>query len=524
MNSRTPPVESAFPPACEKHAGLFLALAFLIPFVWLCVIRPPCMGNGEISADAYYHVAMAELGPSVFCAKTFPWLELSVWRDTFADKELLYHFALWGIVRTQEFLGLNTDAPFHLPAVVFMGISLLAFLYTMKRLGVSPPLILAMSILMPLAIPNFTFRFLMLRPHVLSLAFLLLLIAMLSKGSLRSRSFWTLGISFFYTWSYSNPQFILIPAAVFALVGFREDSWKSLWIFAAAVAGVLLGLLIHPQFPNSFLIWKVQSWDALFGPMMSDGAAKNISLMPPKEMMSPMLSWHKIAIPFYVFSYFTFLCLARLIEFRGFSSLPSHVIAIAILSLLFTGGIFVVQRTIEYAAPFTVLLAGLVFDRALKEKIFLPWRDRPMKFCLALTLLAIAMACFSSVMNISISRGTTPPAKEIGEWMGKNLPENAVLVNLNWGDFPTIFHANRKQVYLWGMDPAFSIAANPKKTRDLERLLLAPEHLTPRRLALLTGARYAFVLAKREDYVEYLKDRGWRPVYETEQGCVFIME
>ena len=291
MNNSTPAVESAFPPACEKHAGLFLALAFLIPFVWLCVIRPPCMGNGEISADAYYHAAMAELGPSVFCAKTFPWLELSVWRDTFADKELLYHFALWGIVRTQEFLGLNTDAPFHLPAAVFMVISLLVFLYTMKRLGVSPPLILAMSILMPLSIPNFTFRFLMLRPHVLSLAFLLLLIAMLSKGSLRSRSFWTLGISFFYTWSYSNPQFILIPAAVFALVGFREDSWKSLWIFAAAVAGVLLGLLIHPQFPNSFLIWKVQSWDALFGPMMSDGAAKSVSLMPPKEMMPPMLSW-----------------------------------------------------------------------------------------------------------------------------------------------------------------------------------------------------------------------------------------
>lgn len=524
MNSLTPSAENSFSAIGGKHAGLFLMLAFLIPFAWLCVLRPPCMGGGEISNDAYYHMAMADMGPSVFCAKKFPWLELSVWRDTFADKELLYHFALWGIVRAQEFLGLSTDAPFHLPALIFMGITILAFIYTMKRLGVSPPLILAMSILMPLSIPNFTFRFLMLRPHVLSLAFLLLLIAMLSRGSLRSRSLWTLGISFFYTWSYSNPQFILIPAAVFALVGFRDDSWKSLWIFAAALAGVLLGLLIHPQFPNSFLIWKVQSWDALLGPLLSDGAGKQVSLMPPKEMMAPMLSWHKIAIPFYIFFYFTFLCLARLIEFRGLSSLPSHLIAIAVLALLFTGGILVVQRTIEYAAPFTVLLAGLVFDRALKEKIFLPWRERPMKFCLVLTLVAMAMACFSSAMNISISRGTTPSAKVIGEWMGKNLPENAVLVNFNWGDFPTIFHANRKQVYLWGMDPAFSVAADPKKTYEMERLLLSPERLSPGRLARLTGAKYAFVLAKREDYVDYLKDRGWRPVYETEHGCVFIME
>ena len=523
MKNSTPSEECGLS-STSRHAWLFLILAFLIPFVWLGVIRPPSMGGGEVAADAYYHMAMAEQGPSVFCAKTFPWLELSVWRDTFADKELLYHFGLWGIFHLQKFLGLNTDAPFHFPAMVFMGIALLAFIYTMKRLGVSPPLILAMSILMPLIIPNFTFRFLMLRPHVLSLAFLLLLIAMLSAGTVRFRVLAALVISFFYTWSYSNPQFILIPAGVFALAFFRKDSWKSLWIIAAALAGVLLGLLIHPQFPNSFLIWKIQSWDALFGPLLSDGAGKSVSLMPPKEMMSPELGWHKIAIPFYVFTYFTFLCLARLIEYKKLSSLPPHMIAIAILSLLFTGGIFVVQRTIEYAAPFTVLLAAIVFDMALKEKIFLPWKERPMKFCLFLTLLAMALACFSSVMNISISRSATPPAREVGEWMGKHLPENAVLVNLNWGDFPAIFHANRKQVYLWGMDPAFSVAADPKRTYELERLLLMPEYLTPRRFAALTGSRYAFVLAKRGSFIDYLKDRGWRVIYETKHGCIFIVE
>ena len=71
------------------------------------------------------------------------------------------------------------------------------------------------------------------------------------------------------------------------------------------------------------------------------------------------------------------------------------------------------------------------------------------------------------------------------------------------------------------MDPEFSVAADPKRTRRIERVLLNQRELTPRIFAVATGADYAVLLAKREKFVDYLKNLGWQTVYEAEDGVVF---
>ena len=112
-------------------------------------------------------------------------------------------------------------------------------------MGVSPPLIMTFAILMPLISANFMFRLIMMRPHVLSIAFLLVTCALLSKGTLRFRMIAAGVISFIYAWTYSNPQFIVIPAFVFALAYCKRDSAKVFWIPAAAFGGVMLGPPFH---------------------------------------------------------------------------------------------------------------------------------------------------------------------------------------------------------------------------------------------------------------------------------------
>ena len=37
--------------ANSPYARVFLALAFLIPFVWICVLRPLAMDGGESAGD-----------------------------------------------------------------------------------------------------------------------------------------------------------------------------------------------------------------------------------------------------------------------------------------------------------------------------------------------------------------------------------------------------------------------------------------------------------------------------------------
>lgn len=509
----------------SRFSGLFLVLAWLIPMVWLGVVRVEGMPDGESANDAYYHVAMAERGPAVFCARKFPALELSVWRDSFADKELLYHFLLCGLIRVQKLFTAPIRAPFHFPAMVFTGLLLASLLFAMKRMGVSPPLFLPMAFLAVMSSPNVLFRILMLRPHILSLILMMLLCGLLAGGTNRSRTLWALLISFVYAWSYSNPQFILIPVCCFAGAWFPRSGRKSFLMVAAAVLGVLLGMLIHPQFPNTFLIWKVQSFDALFGPVLSPGARTYGSLMPPQEMMPPDVLWSRNALPMFFFAYVNFLIFSRLAVRLGWKNIPPAVYAVGVMALLFSAGTLLVLRTIEYAGPFNGLFGALVWSMALREQIFLPGRERPVRFCLWLTLLVFLLfGTLSAAVNICRSESVTPPALDIGWWMERNLPEKELVVNLNWGDFPALFHANRRQVFLWGMDPEFSVAADPKRTRRIEEMLLERGILEPRRFATVTGARYAVVLAKREKFVSFLKSIGWKTVYEAEDGAVFQVE
>lgn len=510
----------------RKYARIFLILAFAIPFVWLCVLRPLIMDGGETDSDAYYHMKMAELGPSVFCAKKFPWLTMSIWNDRFADKELLFHGALWVVHGVQKLLHLPTGAPFNVPSLLLIATALLAFIFAMRRMGVSPPLIMTFAILMPLISANFMFRLIMMRPHVLSIAFLLVTCALLSKGTLRFRMIAAGVISFLYAWTYSNPQFIVIPAFVFALAYCKRDSAKVFWIPAAAFGGVMLGLLIHPQFPNSFIIWKVQSFDALFGPIFADNLQKVSSEMLPMEMLAPKFRWHKAMLPFYIFAYLTLLCFCRLAVMKGWSAIAPHIKATGFLAVLFTGGMFVALRTVEYAVPFTVLFGALVFNEALKENVLVPLRAKPLKMYLVYTVLAILLGVFSSSLNLALTPAMVHPALGIGKWIQQNIPPETAVVNLNWGDFPTIFYANDRNYYLWGMDPVFSFALDGRHAKKVEKLLLNLERVrgSAKLLGRLTNAKYAILLARRENFVNLLKRNDWKTVYETEEGTVFLLE
>ena len=508
------------------HTRLFLFLAFAIPFAWLCVLRPLVMDGGETDSDAYYHMKMAELGPSVFCAKKFPWLTMSVWNDRFADKELLFHGALWVVHEVQKLLRLPTGAPFHLQSLLLIACVLLAFIFAMRRMGVSPPFILLFSILMPFIAANFMFRLMMMRPHVLSIAFLLVTCALLSEGTVRFRIACAGGLSFLYAWTYSNPQFIVIPAFVFALAYFRRDSAKVFWIPAAAFAGVMLGLLIHPQFPNSFVIWKVQSFDALFGPLFTDNLHKVSSELLPMEMLAPKFRWHKSMLPFYILAYLTLLCFCRLAILRGWSALEPRIKAVGFLAVLFTCGMFAALRTVEYAVPFMTLFAALVFHEAFRADLLLPLRAKPWRMLLTGTLAAILLGIVSSGLNLMLTPAMVHPADGIGKWMRENIPPETTVVNLNWGDFPTIFHANDRNYYLWGMDPVFSFALDGRHAKKVEKLLLNIERVrnSDKLLGRLTHAKYAVLLAKRENFVNLLKRNDWKTVYESKEGAVFLLE
>ena len=49
---------------------------------------------GLFERDGYYHARLAQLLPERGLSRSFPWTQLSTWRDGYCDKEVLFHAAM----------------------------------------------------------------------------------------------------------------------------------------------------------------------------------------------------------------------------------------------------------------------------------------------------------------------------------------------------------------------------------------------------------------------------------------------
>ena len=509
----------------------FLYGAFFLPVLLLTFLRMICtqLQGGEPGTDNFYHAAMALAGQDIFTAKKFPFLALSSWHDTFADKELLYHILLQGLFYVQKIISGKTF-PFTFPAMFFVSIALASFVVLLHTLKIPSRIIFLSSLLFSTGAFAFTYRFLMLRPHVFSIAIILsccILFAMIrDKSSLKKYGTLLFLLSFVYAWSYSNPHFILFPVIVYAFFAKKEYGKKIFFLPFISIAGLLAGYLIHPQFPNTFIIWKVQSLDALLNPVLGTGSPLTPKLVP-MEMLPGNFSWYRNMLPFYVLCYGCLFFFIRLKEKKesGFSCTPVEK-TILFLAAFFTLCTFAVLRSVEYAVPFTAASGGILLKYAVQEKTaFFEKNASCNKILYLFTAAALALAALNTNLMLKSNYKTKSPEK-MAKYLQENTPENSLVINLDWGDFPAMFYANKHNTLLWGMDPAFSYAFAPAKARKLENCVLNSirHRNVDSRIHELTGAEYAFVLSRREKFVQYLKDCSWQVVYESEEGAVFSLK
>lgn len=493
----------------RRRNVLWLAGAFLLPLVWLTVLRVATVPVGESTQDAYYHAAMALRGPEAYLGKTFPWMETSIWHETFADKELLYHALMDGIFRIQRLFGVVLEPPFHFAAFCFLAFMTAGWLFAGTRLKIRPSLLFAGTLLLTMTCPNHLYRIEMLRPHILSIGAMLFMVGVMAMESPRRRLIFCGAVSFLFAWSYSNPHFIVLVPLAFAICRTRSEGWRAWLCPALSLACVLTGLVAHPQFPNSFLIWKAQSWDALIAPMLRDAP-----LSKPTEMMSPTFAWHLYALPTYVLACVVLFGVVSLTERVGFRRAGANLYALLFLSMLFTLGVFTALRAIEYAVPFLSIAVLLLAERVLQETP----PDRVRK---------IWIACFSFLFGASLALGVYSSAvfhrdcpktlfhvaRNMNKWLKERLPDGASVVNLDWSDFPILFYSNPEFRWQWGMDPVFSYLKDPKKTLLLTSAYPDPRYgglPDPREIAEATGALYGVLAWPRVQQARFLFESGWK--------------
>ncbi|NMA43439.1 MAG: hypothetical protein GX946_08660 [Oligosphaeraceae bacterium] len=510
----------------KKQKLYHFCLAVLLPLLILYVFRAKIVcTDGETDPDAFYHAKLAEQGPSVFLAKTFPALTMSVWQDNFSDKELGFHFILWGLHRIRTAFGWHTNAPFHYYAIFFQSCLLAAIAFTLLYWSVPCPVYYNLLFIGLYYV--FSLRLLYVRAYVLAMTLLVLMILLLSmprlKGS-RLRLVLVFALGFLYAWCYSNPHFVLIPTTAFALAEFLQDNKlrRLPALPLLALLGAVLGLTLHPQFPNTWLILKVQGWDVL---KMAFGVGAEANIRGGSEFYVKPLD-HLNRAPFLVglpLLLAAVIWRTRNYWFRRDWKERIKFNALLILFICSNAAFLNFFRFVEFSMPCTILFTALLFRDSLRASRQ-PGGRRIFAAQHLPGIYALCAFIFVVPALMGIKGNNHKPYDELAAWVEQNaVPEGTIIANPRWGTFPMLYYSMPKMRYLGGLDPMFSYAYDPQKTMVLEKFRSAETIITAQKLKELTGADYLHVAIENHFLASEVLRHKYRSVYQGRDGWLFAL-
>jgi hypothetical protein len=492
---------------------ILLFLSVLAAFGLLGARRIGGLDPGwELEGDAFYHVAMADRAPGGCIQRTFPATDASLWKERFYDKELLYHLILGAVRGAESLVRSNARAPFHGPALFFTLVLLVVFAHACRR--TDEPW--AWVWILPLAAlsPTFANRSAMLRPHVLAVALMILAAHAFLRTQERRRLWVPALFGFLFAYAYSNPHFVLGPALVAGAMRWRSDRSLAWGIPGATLAGLVCGMLLHPQAPNTFILWKVQCVDV---PLAALRGRSEVDL--GAELLPPTARWlvRNAAVPF--LASLNALVAARIVLAARRNPLSRDASYFLALQTLAIPGFFLSHRVIEYAVPFT-LLASAALWRELRED--LPGvGPRGGLFRASYLAVALALPAVALPLTWNYRAEACREFGAYGRWASRNLPDGTLVANLGWEDFPRLYQAAPHCRYLVGLDPMFGYVYRPRVILGLLRFKREEVLYPPEKLRQLTGADYAFVSAAQPVAGIMTRSLGYVPLFTGEEGFVF---
>ena len=494
-------------PSAEGRILLYVVLVLLLQMaLYRVAVWYP---DRDVSYDAPYHIAMADLFGQMAWRKTFPAMYMSVWSTHFADKEIGFHLLLCSLRRWAGLFGYRGDAPpFVLETACLLIGLIVSFVAALKVLRVRQGYVLLPLLLF--SCPLFTLRANLVRPHCVSIMAMVLTAAFLAERISPRRQFWRLGIlGLLLSYMHSNPHFILLPTACYALVTFAERGWRALQPSLAALAGIVTGLTFHPQFPNTFLIWKIQCVDVVWHSIVRPAVGMN----SPAELKPPgmVLVLDNLALPL-------LLALAlgtTLWRWRRGRAVPTDTRFLLLLALIAVPGFYLSRRVIEYALPFTLLAAAVVYRDTLGP--------RPLRVHLGCCAATLALGLALTPMHMAYYRAAGAPIpRQFAAWARERLAPGSRIGNLCWDDFPHLFFAAPEYVYSYGLDPMFAYTANPGAYGRIGRILTGREPM-PMALDLMETlqARLVFVGAPQAKAARAMMQSYYAVVYQGVDGWCF---
>jgi hypothetical protein len=431
--------------------------------------------------DGYYHIRWsAILWESLSSGNGLPefkWLPLTVLNPAdYNDHHFLFHLLqipfLWFF---EPVTAAKVATVFYASLAVF-SVYWLLFYYKVEYL------LLWLGAILTCANP-FYYRMNMAKAPPLTIIFSVIGIYLLFER----KYVWLLPLMFLFVWTYSLFPLLWIAAAIWTFIliwNERRFEWRPL---AYTTGGMILGNIINPYFPN------------------------NLKLFAEHFVTKVRAGGYEVAVggewyPYEGLALLTHLPIALLAMLVGYilfmprgKKLPEK----ATFFLLFVTPLLIAQfiskRYAEYFPPFAILFAAFSWQAFLTSKEqYLPEdfrkeiepfldkkkSDREVFYDRIKQGVAVAIGIFFFALMIFNFRGV-----EIGgfkqegltesirnneandryrratDWAKANIPENEIIFNCNWDDFPKLFFFAPEHRYVYGLDPNYLYSENPELSK-----------------------------------------------------------
>ena len=104
---------------------------------------------------------------------------------------------------------------------------------------------------------------------------------------------------------------------------------------------------------------------------------------------------------------------------------------------------------------------------------------------------------------------------------GKSVPKGLVSANLNWSDFPELYHTMPQFRYLCGLESIFGYFYKKDITLQLEKINSAFEIPKPAEMMNLAGTPLIYISERDSNLVKELYNSGHRMIYQSVDEWLF---
>ena len=469
--------------------GLFVALLAAVQFA-----TPALAGN-----DGYYHIKLAQVMRQQGLRPPFPWLPLTVLNPAdYYDHHWLYHVLLIPFTFGDLRLGAKWAS------VVFPAFTFLAGWWVMRGQRVPYAALWAAGFLGV----SEAFLYRMSMPRAQALSLLVLFLALHVTFTRRYR--WLTALAFIYVWLYNAFPLILLLVGVYVGLHWLFERRLNLWPLVYAGAGVTLGLLINPYFPDNLVF----IYHHLL-PKLTDATATKVG-----NEWYPYKTWTLVEN-----SGPALAALAAGVFALGWSNrrMSLQTATVLVITMLFGLMLFKSRRFVEYFPAFALLFCAMAWGPVLAE-----WRQSGGRLArlmpLALALLIIP-AIWLSVPAAQASLQRSKPADlyaGAAEWLQENSPAGSRVFQSDWDDFTRLFYHNTHNTYTLGLDPTYMELYDPNLYTLWVDISKGRVENPAGPIETRFGAAYVLTDLNHKEFIRAARaDNRLEEVYRDDQSIIF---